>query len=48
MADRNVTANETFAEFRNTMNETMTDIGDITQQQQDLVSQWQSPWDKRR
>ena len=31
MADRNVTANETFAEFRNTMNETMTDIGDITQ-----------------
>ena len=31
MADRNVTANETFAEFRNTMNKTMTDIGDITQ-----------------
>ena len=31
MADRNVTANETFAEFRKTMNETMTDIGDITQ-----------------
>ena len=31
MADRNVTATETFAEFRNTMNETMTDIGDITQ-----------------
>ena len=29
MADRSVTANETFAEFRNTMNETMTDIGDI-------------------
>tara|TARA_B110001454_G_scaffold134787_1_gene125418 strand:- start:38 stop:232 length:195 start_codon:yes stop_codon:yes gene_type:complete len=31
MADRSVTANETFAEFRNTMNETMTDVGDITQ-----------------
>ena len=31
MADRNVTANETFAEFRKTMNETMTDVGDITQ-----------------
>ena len=31
MADRNVTVNETFAEFRNTMNETMTDIGDISQ-----------------
>ena len=31
MADRSVGENETFAEFRNTMNETMTDIGDITQ-----------------
>ena len=30
MAIRNVTANETFAEFRNTMNETNTDIGDMT------------------
>ena len=30
MADRNVTANETFAECRNTMNETMTDIGDVS------------------
>jgi hypothetical protein len=30
MADRNVTTNETFAEFRNTMNGTMTDIGDIS------------------
>ena len=30
MAIRNVTANETFAEFRNTMNETMTDIGDVS------------------
>ena len=30
MADRNVTATETFAEFRNTMNETMTDIGDVS------------------
>ena len=31
MADRNVTANETFADFRNTMNETNADIGDMTQ-----------------
>ena len=31
MADRNVTANETFAEFRKTMNGTMTDVGDISQ-----------------
>ena len=31
MAIRNVTANETFAEFRNTMNETNADIGDMTQ-----------------
>ena len=31
MADRNVTADETFAEFRKTMQETMTDIGDISQ-----------------
>ena len=30
MADRSVTANETFADFRNTMNETNTDIGDMT------------------
>jgi hypothetical protein len=30
MADRNVTTNETFAEFRNTMNETMADIGDVS------------------
>jgi hypothetical protein len=30
MADRNVTTNETFAEFRNTMNGTMTDIGDVS------------------
>ena len=31
MAIRNVAADETFAEFRNTMNETNTDIGDMTQ-----------------
>ena len=31
MADRSVGENETFAEFRKTMNETMADIGDITQ-----------------
>ena len=31
MADRSVGENETFAEFRNTMNETMDDIGDISQ-----------------
>ena len=31
MADRSVGENETFAEFRNTMNETMADIGDISQ-----------------
>ena len=31
MADRSVTTNDTFAEFRKTMNETMTDVGDITQ-----------------
>ena len=31
MADRNVTTDETFAEFRKTMQETMTDIGDISQ-----------------
>ena len=31
MAIRNVTANETFADFRNTMNETNADIGDMTQ-----------------
>ena len=31
MADRSVGENETFAEFRKTMNETKTDIGDITQ-----------------
>ena len=30
MADRSVDANETFADFRKTMNETMTDIGDMT------------------
>ena len=30
MANRSVDANETFADFRKTMNETMTDIGDIT------------------
>ena len=30
MAIRNVAADETFAEFRNTMNETNTDIGDMT------------------
>ena len=30
MADRNVTAADTFAEFRNTMNGTMTDIGDVS------------------
>ena len=30
MAIRNVTANETFEDFRNTMNETNTDIGDMT------------------
>jgi len=31
MADRNVTADDTFAEFRKTMQETMTDVGDISQ-----------------
>ena len=31
MAIRNVAADDTFAEFRNTMNETNTDIGDMTQ-----------------
>ena len=31
MAIRNVAADETFAEFRNTMNETNADIGDMTQ-----------------
>ena len=30
MADRSVAPEETFADFRKTMNETMTDIGDIT------------------
>ena len=30
MADRSVTANETFADFRETMNETNADIGDMT------------------
>ena len=30
MADRSVDTNETFADFRKTMNETMTDIGDMT------------------
>ena len=30
MAARNVTANETFADFRETYIETCTDIGDIT------------------
>jgi len=30
MADRSVAADDTFAEFRKTMEETMTDIGDIT------------------
>ena len=30
MADRNVAADDTFAEFRKTMNETNTDIGDMT------------------
>lgn len=31
MADRNVTTDETFADFRKTMQDTMTDIGDISQ-----------------
>ena len=31
MADRNVAADDTFAEFRKTMQETMTDVGDISQ-----------------
>ena len=31
MADRNVGADDTFAEFRKTMQETMTDVGDISQ-----------------
>ena len=31
MAIRNVAADDTFAEFRNTMNETNADIGDMTQ-----------------
>ena len=31
MAVRSVDANETFADFRKTMNETNTDIGDMTQ-----------------
>ena len=30
MADRSVDTNETFADFRKTMNETMTDIGDMS------------------
>ena len=30
MADRNVAADDTFAEFRKTMNETNTDIGDMS------------------
>ena len=30
MADRNVAADDTFAEFRKTMQETMSDIGDIS------------------
>ena len=30
MADRSVAADDTFAVFRKTMEETMTDIGDIT------------------
>ena len=30
MADRNVAADDTFAVFRKTMEETMTDIGDIS------------------
>ena len=30
MAARSVTANETFADFRKTMNETNTDIGDMS------------------
>ena len=30
MAARNVTSNETFADFRKTMNETNTDIGDMS------------------
>ena len=30
MADRSVAADATFAEFRKTMEETMTDIGDIS------------------
>ena len=30
MADRSVDANKTFADFRKTMNETMTDIGDMS------------------
>ena len=29
MAVRNVAADDTFAEFRKTMNETLTDVGDI-------------------
>ena len=31
MADRNVAADDTFAEFRKTMQETMTDVGDSSQ-----------------
>jgi hypothetical protein len=31
MADRSVAADDTFAVFRKTMNETNTDIGDMTQ-----------------
>jgi len=31
MADRNVTTDETFADFRKNMQDTMTDIGDISQ-----------------
>jgi len=31
MADRNVAPEETFADFRETMNETNADIGDMTQ-----------------
>ena len=31
MADRNVAADDTFAEFRKTVQQTMTDVGDISQ-----------------
>ena len=50
MADRNVAADDTFAEFRKTMQETMTDVGDISQLVIPLVGLlliWSKPAIKR-